>query len=100
MAVALLSRPCGWASIISVFFRQRPSVFSRQSVLQLLEGKRSQVISSSTGIRYAFNNRIDTAFRVDVACKRPAGGQQKDRHNLRFGCGSEVLRARMRHASR
>ncbi len=63
------------------FFQAKTiEVFSRQSVLQLLEGKKSQVISSSTGIRYAFNSRIDTAFRVDVAYESdpPADNKKTD----------------------
>ena len=42
-------------------------LFHRQSILQLLGDEKSQVFSSSTGIRYAYNDRIDTNFRIDLA---------------------------------
>jgi putative salt-induced outer membrane protein YdiY len=42
-------------------------LFHRQSILQLLEGEKNQVIASSTGLRYAYSERIDTTFRIDLA---------------------------------
>ncbi len=55
-------------------------IFHRQTLLQLLEGDKSQVFSSSTGIRYAYNERIDTTFRVDLAFESdpPLGNKKTD----------------------
>lgn len=55
-------------------------IFHRQSILQLLEDDKSQVFSSSTGIRYAYNERIDTTFRVDLAYESdpPPGNKEID----------------------
>ena len=55
-------------------------IFHRQSILQLLERDKSQVLSSSTGLRYAYNERIDTTFRVDLAYESdpPLGNKKTD----------------------
>lgn len=63
-------------------------VFHRQSILQLLEGEKSQVLSSSTGIRYAYNERIDTTFRVDLAYESdPPQGNKKTDSTYSLGVG-------------
>ena len=41
-------------------FAKRIEVFHRQSFLYISEEDRGEVISSSTGLRYALNERIDT----------------------------------------
>jgi putative salt-induced outer membrane protein YdiY len=55
-------------------------LFHRQSILQLLGDEKNQVFSSSTGIRYAYNERIDTNFRIDLAYESdpPPGNERID----------------------
>ena len=55
-------------------------IFTRQSILQLLEDDKDQVFSSSTGIRYTYNERMDTTFRVDLAYESdpPPGNKEID----------------------
>jgi putative salt-induced outer membrane protein YdiY len=55
-------------------------LFHRQSILQLLGDEKNQVFSSSTGIRYAYNERIDTNFRIDLAYESdpPPGNERTD----------------------
>ena len=48
------------------FFAKRVELFHRQSLLIIPEDDRGQVLSSSSGLRYALNHRIDTAFRLDL----------------------------------
>ncbi len=47
-------------------FAKRAELFHQQSVLFIPDSDRGEVLSSSTGLRYALNDRIDTAVRVDV----------------------------------
>mgnify|MGYP001977054752 FL=1 len=57
-------------------FAKRIEVFHRQSFLYISEEDRREVISSSTGLRYALNERIDTSFRVDMNYEaNPAPGK-------------------------
>ena len=55
-------------------------LFHRQSILQLLGDEKNQAFSSSTGIRYAYNERIDTNFRIDLAYESdpPPGNERTD----------------------
>jgi putative salt-induced outer membrane protein YdiY len=55
-------------------------LFHRQSILQLLGDEKNQVFSSSTGIRYAYNERIDANFRIDLAYESdpPPGNERTD----------------------
>jgi len=55
-------------------------IFHRQTILQLINSDNSQVFSSSTGLRYAYNERIDTTFRVDLAYESdpPLGNKKTD----------------------
>ncbi|MDP6186463.1 MAG: DUF481 domain-containing protein [Pseudomonadales bacterium] len=55
-------------------------LFHRQSILQLLGDEKNQVFSSSTGIRYAYNERIDTNFRIDLSYESepPPGNERTD----------------------
>ncbi|HCG70628.1 MAG TPA: hypothetical protein DE147_09215 [Gammaproteobacteria bacterium] len=63
-------------------------VFHRQSVLQLLGDEQSQVFSSSTGARYALNERIDTTFRIDLAYESdPPQGNEKTDTTYSLGVG-------------
>lgn len=48
------------------FFAKRMELFHKQSVLFIPDADRGEVISTSTGLRYALNDRLDTAARVDV----------------------------------
>ena len=48
-------------------FAKTVELFHRQSILQLFDDNNGLVFSSSTGVRYAFNERIDTNFRIDLA---------------------------------
>ena len=63
-------------------------LFHRQSILQLLGDEKSQVFSSSTGIRYAYNDRIDTNFRIDLAYESdPPPGNEKTDTTYSLGVG-------------
>ena len=63
-------------------------LFHRQSILQLLGDEKNQVFSSSTGIRYAFNERIDTNFRIDLAYESdPPPGNEKVDTTYSLGVG-------------
>ena len=63
-------------------------LFHRQSILQLLGNEKSQVFSSSTGIRFAYNNRINTNFRIDVAYESdPPPGNKKTDTTYSLGVG-------------
>ncbi len=54
--------------------------FHKQSVLFIPDGDRGEVIESSTGVRYALNDRIDAAARVDVnhETEPPPGASKTD----------------------
>jgi putative salt-induced outer membrane protein YdiY len=57
-------------------------------VLQLLGDEQSQVFSSSTGARYALNERIDTTFRIDLAYESdPPQGNEKTDTTYSLGVG-------------
>ena len=63
-------------------------LFHRQSILQLLGDEKNQVFSSSTGIRYAYNDRIDTNFRIDLAYESdPPPGNEKTDTTYSLGVG-------------
>ena len=66
-------------------------LFHRQSILQLLGNEKSQVFSSSTGIRFAYNDRIDTNFRIDVAYESdPPPGNKKTDTTYSLGVGIKL----------
>ena len=63
-------------------------LFHRQSILQLLGDEKNQVFSSSTGIRYAYSERIDTNFRIDLAYESdPPPGNEKTDTTYSLGVG-------------
>ena len=69
-------------------FAKTVEVFHRQSILQLLSDENGQVFSSSTGIRYAFSERIDTNFRIDLAYESdPPPGNEKTDTTYSLGVG-------------
>ena len=66
-------------------------LFHRQSILQLLGNEKSQVFSSSTGIRFAYNDRINTNFRIDVAYESdPPPGNKKTDTTYSLGVGIKL----------
>ncbi|MEC7976194.1 MAG: DUF481 domain-containing protein, partial [Pseudomonadota bacterium] len=62
------------------FFNRRLEIFHRQSILAIAEEERGQVLTSSTGIRFALSDRIDTALRTDLNYETdpPAGSKKAD----------------------
>ena len=69
-------------------FAKTVEVFHRQSILQLLSDENGQVFSSSTGIRYAFSELIDTNFRIDLAYESdPPPGNEKTDTTYSLGVG-------------
>ena len=69
-------------------FAKRIEVFHRQSFLYISEEDRREVISSSTGLRYALNERIDTSFRVDMNYEaNPAPGKVRLDTTYSLGLG-------------
>ena len=63
-------------------------LFHRQSILQLLGDEKNLVFSSSSGIRYAYNDRIDTNFRIDLAYESdPPPGNEKTDTTYSLGVG-------------
>ncbi len=62
--------------------------FHNQSVLFIPDGDRGEVIESSTGLRYALNDRIDAAARVDVNHEtEPPPGTSKTDVTYTLGIG-------------
>ena len=48
------------------FLDRKAEAFYRQSLLAIAEEGRGQVITSSTGLRYALSDRVDAALRADL----------------------------------
>lgn len=70
------------------FFAKRVELFHRQSLLIIPEDDRGQVLSSSSGLRFALNHRIDTAFRVDLNYETdPTPGNEKTDTTYTLGLG-------------
>jgi putative salt-induced outer membrane protein YdiY len=62
--------------------------FHKQSVLFIPDSDRGEVIASSTGLRYALNDRIDAAARVDLTHEtEPAPGASKSDVTYTIGVG-------------
>ena len=62
--------------------------FHKHSVLVIPDSDRGEVISASTGLRYALNDRIDTSARVDVIHEtEPAPGNSKTDVTYTLGVG-------------
>jgi putative salt-induced outer membrane protein YdiY len=70
------------------FLAKRIELFHRQSLLFIPSGDRGQVLSSSTGVRFALNHRIDTAFRVDLNYETdPIAGNERADTTYTLGLG-------------
>jgi putative salt-induced outer membrane protein YdiY len=70
------------------FLSQRLEFFHRQNLLIIPAQDRGQVLSSSTGLRFALNHRIDTAFRVDLNYEtEPTAGNNKLDTSYSLGLG-------------
>ena len=70
------------------FFAKRVELFHRQSLLIIPEDDRGQVLSSSSGLRFALNHRVDTAFRVDLNYETdPTPGNEKTDTTYTLGLG-------------
>ena len=70
------------------FFAKRVELFHRQTLLIIPEDDRGQVLSSSSGLRFALNHRIDTAFRVDLNYETdPTPGNEKTDTTYTLGLG-------------
>ena len=48
------------------FLDRKAEAFYRQTLLAIAEEGRGQVITSSTGLRYALSDRVDAALRADL----------------------------------
>ncbi len=61
-------------------FAKKVEFFHKQSVLYIPDSDRGEVLESSTGLRYALNDRIDTTARVDVnhETEPPEGASKTD----------------------
>ncbi|MEM7101337.1 MAG: DUF481 domain-containing protein [Pseudomonadota bacterium] len=62
------------------FFSNRMELFHKQSLLFIPDSDRGEVISSSTGLRYALSDRIDSTVRVDLnhETEPPEGSSSTD----------------------
>jgi putative salt-induced outer membrane protein YdiY len=70
------------------FFDRRVEVFHRQSILSIAADERGQVLTSSTGIRFALSDRIDTALRTDLNYETdPPPGNKKADTTYTLGVG-------------
>ena len=67
---------------------KRLELFHRQSVLVIPDSDRGEVISASTGARYAVSDRIDTTARIDLIHEtEPAPGNSKTDTTYTLGIG-------------
>jgi putative salt-induced outer membrane protein YdiY len=63
-------------------------LFHRHSILVIPDADRGEVISASTGLRYALNDRVDAAARVDLNHEtKPAPGNSKSDVTYTLGIG-------------
>ena len=62
------------------FFDRQVELFHRQTVLAIASEGRGQVLTSSTGLRFALSERVDTALRTDLNYETdpPLGSQNTD----------------------
>ncbi len=69
-------------------FSKKMEAFHRQSVLFIPDSDRGEVLESSSGVRYALNDRIDATARVDVNHEtEPAPGNSKTDVTYNLGVG-------------
>ena len=70
------------------FFDRRMELFHRQTVLAIASENRGQVLTSSTGLRFALSERIDTALRTDINYETdPPPGSEKTDTTYTLGIG-------------
>jgi putative salt-induced outer membrane protein YdiY len=70
------------------FFDRRVELFHRQTVLAIASENRGQVLTSSTGLRFALSERIDTALRTDLNYETdPPPGSKKTDTTYTLGIG-------------
>ena len=70
------------------FFDRRVEVFHRQTVLAIASEGRGQVLTSSTGLRFALSERVDTALRTDLNYEtNPPQGSEKTDTTYTLGVG-------------
>lgn len=70
------------------FFDRRMELFHRQTVLAIASENRGQVLTSSTGLRFALSERIDTALRTDINYETdPPPGSKKTDTTYTLGIG-------------
>ena len=63
-------------------------LFHKHSILVIPDADRGEVISASTGLRYALNDRVDAAARVDLNHEtKPAPGNSKSDVTYTLGIG-------------
>lgn len=71
-----------------LFMANRLELFHKQSVLIIPDSDRGEVISASTGLRYALSGNIDTIARVDLNHEtKPAPGNSKTDTTYTLGVG-------------
>ena len=70
------------------FFDRRIEVFHRQTLLAIASEGRGQVLTSSTGLRFALSERVDTALRTDLNYEtNPPQGSEKTDTTYTLGVG-------------
>ena len=70
------------------FFDRRVEVFHRQTLLAIASEGRGQVLTSSTGLRFALSERVDTALRTDLNYEtNPPQGSEKTDTTYTLGVG-------------
>ena len=70
------------------FFDRRVEVFHRQTLLAIASEGRGQVLTSSTGFRFALSARVDTALRTDLNYEtNPPQGSKKTDTTYTLGVG-------------
>ena len=71
-----------------LLLNKKMEFFHKHSLLVIPDSDRGEVISGSTGLRYAINDRIDTSARVDVIHEtEPAPGNSKTDVTYTLGVG-------------
>lgn len=78
-----------WGLAYNRFFLSKQlEFFHKQSVLFIPDSDRGEVLSSSTGLRYALNDRIDSTARVDLNHEtKPTPGNGKTDVTYTLGIG-------------
>ena len=67
---------------------RRLELFHKQSMLIIPDSDRGEVISASTGVRFALSDKIDTIARVDLNLEtKPVPGNSKTEVTYTVGIG-------------